>query len=389
MINMAKVRINTIRDLNRKRVLEFIIANQPTSRAAISRSIKLTKATVSAIVSELIDANVLIESHLFESTGGRKPIKIIINKNSYHVISIDFSRGHIIGALINLNGEIIYKKSVETINEKDIEITLQQTYDLIDSIIIKLSNKSTWKAVSISIDGSVKRNQHIKLAHTKGWENINMNQYIEDRYNIKCFTNNEANLAALGENSFFRQTDDLTMISMLTGVGLGSIQNRALIEGFDGLAGEIGHTIVNINGIPCSCGNNGCIEQYVSVSSVRNKLAIVKRIPIDIPKIVHLFNEGDSDTVQILNEYCKYLGVLINNTINLVNPNELIIANDLLNALPELLQTALKYINLTVSSCHSVRLSSSNDIELLGAAVVAIQDFLHIKHYYPNKAEQK
>lgn len=383
---MANERINTIRDLNRKRVLEYIITNQPTSRAAISRSIKLTKATVSAIVLELLESNILIESQLFESTGGRKPIKIFFNKESFHVVSIDFYRDHIIGALINFNGEIIFKKSTPTTNEKDFKHTLNETFSLIDSIVDKLSDKKTFKAVSISIDGSVKRNQDIKLAHTKGWEDININHHIEKKYKVKCYTNNEANLAALGENSFFRQTEDLTIISMHTGVGLGSIQNRNLITGFDGLAGEIGHTIVNVDGVPCSCGNNGCIEQYVSVASVLNKLAIIKRRPIDIPTITHLYNQGDADTIKILNDYCKYLGVLITNTVNLVNPNELIIANYLLNAMPELLQTSLKYVNLTVSSCDSIRLSSSNDIKLLGAAVIAIRDYLQIKHYYPNKS---
>lgn len=383
---MANERINTIRDLNRKRVLEYIISNQPTSRAAISRSIKLTKATVSAIVLELLESNILIESQLFESTGGRKPIKIFFNKESFHVVSIDFYRDHIIGALINFNGEIIFKKSTPTTNEKDFKHTLNETFSLIDSIVDKLSDKKTFKAVSISIDGSVKRNQDIKLAHTKGWEDININHHIEKKYKVKCYTNNEANLAALGENSFFRQTEDLTIISMHTGVGLGSIQNKNLITGFDGLAGEIGHTIVNVDGVPCSCGNNGCIEQYVSVASVLNKLTIIKRRPIDIPTITHLYNQGDADTIKILNDYCKYLGVLITNTVNLVNPNELIIANYLLNAMPELLQTSLKYVNLTVSSCDSIRLSSSNDIKLLGAAVIAIRDYLQIKHYYPNKS---
>ena len=380
---MASNRINNIRDLNRKRVLEFIISNQPTSRVSIASSINLTKATVSAIVNDLLEDKIIIESQSFESTGGRKPTKIIINKDMFYVISIDYSRGHIRGALINLNGEFLFQDIVKTVNEQDFESTLNLTYKLIDNLVLKLNNKESLKAVSISVDGSVYKNSNIKLAHTKNWENININERIEEKYQVKSFTNNEANLAAVGENSFFRKISDLTMISMHTGVGLGTIQDFQLMTGYDGLAGEIGHTIVNINGIPCSCGNNGCIEQYVSVESLKKRISeVIKKDDISINEIVHLYGTGNNEVLDILNDYCKYLGVLITNTINLVNPNELIIANEVLDGLPSLLQTALKYVNLTVSSTNSIRLSSSKDIELLGAAVVAIKDFLNIKHYY-------
>lgn len=381
---MPNSRINNIRDLNKKRILEFVVSNQPTTRVIIAKEIKLTKATVSAIVAELVEDKILIESELFESTGGRKAAKILVNKDLYTVIAIDYSRGHIKGATINLNGEILHKEVVKTRNELEIKTTLEDTYNLIDILLSKLSNKDALKAISISIDGSVDRNQNIRLAHAKGWFDLNLNKFIEEKYKVKAYTNNEANLAAIGENSFFRQIEDLTMISMHTGVGLGSIQHNQLITGFDGLAGEIGHTIVNVNGIPCSCGNNGCIEQYVSVASIKNNLSVIKKRPIQIKDIIHLYNDGDLDTTNAVNLYCKYLGVLITNSINLINPNELIIANDLLDAMPNLLQSALKYVNLTVSSCNNIRLSSSNDIELLGAAVIAIKDILSIRHYYPS-----
>jgi predicted NBD/HSP70 family sugar kinase len=380
---MDKKRINTIRDLNKRRVIEYIIANQPTSRVAIAKDIRLTKATISSIVSDLINENILIESKSFQSTGGRKPTKLIINEATFHVIAIDYFRGYIKGALININGEILAQDIVRTLDETDLESSLNDTYSLIDSLLSKLSNKQSTFRISISIDGSVKKDNSIKLAHTKKWENINLNHYFEKRYSVKCYTNNEANLAALGENNFFRQNDSLTVLSMHTGVGLGTIQDYALIEGHDGLAGEIGHTIVNINGIPCSCGNKGCIEQYASVSSLINKASTIKNTKLSFNDLIHLYQIGDTEILSIFNDYCLYLGVLITNTVNLVNPKELVIANEVLDAIPSLLQTAMKYVNLTVSSCNSIRLSSSNNIKLLGAAAIAIQDFLSIKHFYP------
>ena len=377
-------RINTIRDLNRRRVLEFIVSNQPTSRVAIAKSINLTKATVSAIVLQLLESGIILESQSFESTGGRKPTSIILNKSSYHVVAINYSRGFIHGGLINLEGTIVTQDIAQSIQEKNFKTTLDQTFTLIDSLLEKLSDKSTFKAVSISVDGSVRKNSMIKLAHNKGWEDININEYIEQKYNIKTYTNNEANLAAIGENCFFRQTNNLSMISMHTGVGLGTIADYFLIGGYDGLAGEIGHTIVNVNGIPCSCGNNGCVEQYVTVNSLLQKISKIVSKKATIKDVVHYYSTGNQEVLAELNEYCKYLGILITNTINLVNPEELIIANELLDALPILLQTAQKYVNLTVSSCNSIRLSSSKNIELLGASVVAIRDYLSIRYYFPN-----
>lgn len=382
---MVNQRINNIRELNKRRVLEYVISHQPTSRVAISQAIKLTKATVSAIVSQLIEESYLLESQLFESTGGRKPTMIIINKCSYHIVAINYSRGTINGALVNLMGEILVQKIVKTIDEKNFDKTLEQTYSLIDSLLKKLSDVRTFHGISISIDGSVNQDSTIKLAHAKKWKNINLNQYMEDRYKVKSYTNNEANLAALGENCFFRQKENMAVISMHTGVGMGIISKFDLIKGYNGLAGEIGHTIVNVNGTPCSCGNNGCIEQYTSVSSLVDKVREVKNQRVTLKDIIYLYENSDSEVIPLMNEYCKYLGILITNAINLINPDELIISNEILDFLPELLQTSLKYVNLTVSSCNSIRLSSSKDIELLGAAVVAIRDHLSIRYYFPNK----
>jgi predicted NBD/HSP70 family sugar kinase len=380
---MDSKRINSIRDLNKRRVIEYIIANQPTSRVAIAKAIKLTKATISSIVSSLIDDKILLESQSFASTGGRKPTKLIINEAIFHVVAIDYFRGYIKGALININGKTLAQDIVRTEDETNLELSLIASYKLVDSLLSKLSNAHSLFSISISIDGSVKKDNTIKLAHTKKWENINLNRFFEKRYKVKCYTNNEANLAALGENNFFRQNDSLTVLSMHTGVGLGTIQDYALIEGHDGLAGEIGHTIVNINGIPCSCGNKGCIEQYASVSSLINKASDLKNTKLSFNELIHLYQTGDTDVLSIFNDYCLYLGVLITNTVNLVNPKELVIANEVLDAIPSLLQTAMKYVNLTVSSCNSIRLSSSNNIKLLGASAIAIQNFLSIKHFYP------
>ena len=99
---------------------------------------------------------------------------------------------------------------------------------------------------------------------------------LNKTFNIPVYLENEANLSVIGEKTFFNDYSNIVNISIHTGVGLGLIIDNKLYTGYNGFAGEFGHSIVVPNGKPCPCGNKGCLEQYVSETSLLRNYSQLK-----------------------------------------------------------------------------------------------------------------
>ena len=104
------------------------------------------------------------------------------------------------------------------------------------------------------------------------WKGIsNFAYHITDAFNRKCVLTNDANAAALGEMVYGKAKNmkDFVVLTVGTGLGSGIVINGGLVYGRHGFAGELGHTLVNVNGRNCSCGKKGCLETYVSATGIR------------------------------------------------------------------------------------------------------------------------
>ena len=90
-------------------------------------------------------------------------------------------------------------------------------------------------------------------------------------FNVPVVLTNDANAAAIGEMIFggAKKMKDFIVITLGTGLGSGIVSNGELIYGHDGFAGEIGHTIVKLNGRQCGCGRRGCLETYASATGIK------------------------------------------------------------------------------------------------------------------------
>ncbi|MBD2579662.1 ROK family protein [Oscillatoria sp. FACHB-1406] len=123
-------------------------------------------------------------------------------------------------------------------------------------------------AIGVSFGGPVNAaTGEVRLSHhVPGWENIPLSRILEDEFGAPAAVDNDANVAALGEYRFGagRGYNSLFYITVSTGVGGGWILNGKLWQGTEGMAGEIGHTVVEPNGPQCLCGKRGCVERLAS-----------------------------------------------------------------------------------------------------------------------------
>lgn len=204
--------------------------------------------------------------------------------------------------------------------------------------------KATWPAdgkvhkIVIALPGPLNPSQGIIFSapNLPEWKNYAIGPEIEKVFGVKTLIGNDANLAAMGEWQFGAGIGhkDLLFFTVSTGIGSGIISDNNLVVGKNGLAGELGHVILEPNGLPCSCGQYGHLESYSSGLSI----ARYAKDQIKIGRASSLSNLGDFNAKELSAEAHKgdelaieaieraghYLGIAMVNFVHTFNPSIII-----------------------------------------------------------------
>ena len=384
--NMIRGSKELIRDINTRLVLETIIENESISRAAISKQLGLTKATISAIVQELIDKKLVIEVGSGDAKLGRKPILLSLNNKAGYVISIDIGVKTISALVSDLTGEDCRLKQIKT--PRNITTLVSVLIDLIESMEQEDYSPYNLVGISLGIHGVVKDNK-VSFAPYYDLSEIDLARELENYFSSPVYLENEANLSAIGENTFQYDYKNIVNISVHSGIGLGLIINHKLYTGYNGRAGEFGHTIIEIGGKPCPCGNKGCLEQYVSELMLMKELAQLKGVEeVDFNDFYKMYQEGDSDAQYIMECFIKYMSLGINNILNVYNPDIVIINSSFTISLPHIIKDIENSLKSRMNSYIKIVPSALQDSSiLLGGICVAIKAFLGINNLKLNHLE--
>jgi glucokinase len=227
----------------------------------------------------------------------------------------------------------------------DIETMCLLAHDLLDG--------ARPAAVGVSFGGPVDFDRGtVRLSHhVPGWENIPLREMLEAEFDAPASVDNDANVAALGEHRFGagQGCDSLMYITISTGVGGGWILNGQPWRGAEGMAGEIGHTVVDSNGPFCLCGKRGCVERLASgpymAQQARERLEaqperghVLRTLSRGNPetitgKLIALAAaQGDDVAWEVLETGAWALGMGIGNAANLVNPGRFVLGGGVTNA---------------------------------------------------------
>ncbi|QQK77345.1 ROK family glucokinase [Salicibibacter cibarius] len=176
----------------------------------------------------------------------------------------------------------------------------------------------------------------VDIAVNIGWENYPLKAILADAFHVPVFINNDANLAAAGEHwqGAGKKEASSFFVTLGTGVGGGIIVNGDLVTGLNGTAGEIGHTVTVPHGRLCTCGREGCLEEYVAAKGLRRSLRDYLRNFKDsrslhkdseVIDIYEAAKAGDALAAYIVNEAAYYLAYALANAVTLINPEKIII----------------------------------------------------------------
>ena len=368
-----------IRDINTQSVIRTILEHGSISRAAIAGHLGLTKATVSAIVQVLLDRGLIEEIGSDDTKKGRKPILLRLDPTCGYIISLDLASETITLMTANLLGgncHIYQYPSPE--NSADLIPTL---ITAIQAAIDTLpESRYGLLGIALGIHGVVHHNQIIFLPYSS-YADLDLVTPLSEAFHVPVLMENEANLSVLGEWSFCHQTNEMLYISVHSGIGVGIIMKNQLVKGKNGYAGEFGHSIIQIGGRPCPCGNHGCLEQYASERALFAELSELKHMPIHADIFEDLYRRGDPDARRLVENFITYMSIGINNLLNTFNPDIIILNSVLHRCRPTICKDITDALHNTMKQyCHLIPSTLQDSATLLGGVYLIQHQFL-----YPNQ----
>lgn len=370
-----------IKKINRSLILKKIVEERMISRADLSKTVNLTRATISAQVADLIDEGLVLETNQEHLSVGRKPIMLSLNNEAGYALGIDLDYGEITFTLSDLLGNPISSKLVKT-TTTEYQVILEILIDQIKKYIAScMDRRYGIVGVAIGIHGLVAKDELIYFVPRYKWHNIQLKQDLEKVFELNIFIENNANLAALAETVYvYHEAENLLSASLHSGIGLGMIMNNEFFRGNDGFAGEAGHMIIVPGGRPCNCGNLGCWEQYASETSFFRQLAEEKEMSdLSYDQVQQFLSKGDDITQKNMDQFIYFVTIGLNNMINLYNPDVVVVNSELIRTYPEAIGKIKE--NLVSSINHYRDISSSRLGKkscVMGACALAIKHFLDV-----------
>lgn len=338
-----------ISTVNSRLVLQAVRTMQPTYRAAVARTTRLKPATVTGIVNELLEQRLLQETPVpgeVGPRGGRPPLMLQVNGDAKRILAIDLEPDVIRVALTNILVEMIEFKE-ELIDRFSAPETVCAKIIGLCREVLGRSRRDTVLGVGLSLPGLIDPEHGVLLSSTNmpKWRDVPVRQMLAKELKLPIKVERSIHLAALHERwaDPSQHLRNALVLSLRTGIGVSLMHQGEIYIGSRGFDGEIGHTVVEIDGRPCECGGRGCLETFVSASAIcdraeklmakgrgRGITARLERGERLRPELIYrLAKEGDADCADIVRDVGRYIGIAVSNMVNLFAPDDVVICGSI------------------------------------------------------------
>jgi len=364
------------KELNRALILKLICTSNPISRIALSKKTQLSKMSVTNIINEFIEKQIVIESKetpknlMSQTSVGRTPILLTVNPSAFLAIGVYIARDFCEVALIDITGFVAYK-------QKTLFASIESKASFMKKIIEQINATLTINQLSIKqITGigiasigplDIPQGVILEPPNFHGLVTIPIVSILKKQYACPIFINNDMNASALAEKYYGIAKDhkDFIYVGITNGIGAGIIINNKLFIGHNGFSGEFGHTTIHMDGPTCVCGNKGCLEIYANIPEVIQKfndaielgvISSLKSTP-SWPDIVAHAKKGDELCLKLLQHLASYISIGLTNLANLFDPEIFILGHDIVLASDLILPFLNKDVNKKIFSSNHVNLS--------------------------------
>ncbi len=277
--------------------------------------------------------------------------------NIDYAIGVDLGGTSVKAGIVNREGEIVKKASVDTKAYLGPEGVINQIYTGIKAVLDDFEDEIG--GIGIGSPGCVNAEDGCveHPPNLPGWERVYLAKLVEEKFSLPSYVENDANAASIGEMIYGagREHPNFIMVTLGTGVGGGIVFNRKLFRGETGAAGELGHLSIDYNGNACNCGSKGCVEAYVGnkylIEQVKEVLTFQNSILNDwmedgeelTPRLISAaYSKDDVFAREVIRHTGRNLAYGIASAVNLLDISTIIIGGGVSGFGPFLFETIKK-----------------------------------------------
>jgi len=267
------------------------------------------------------------------------------------MIGIDLGGTNTKIGLVRPGGEVASKANCATPLVGGAEAVIEVIARTVEELLLGMDgSRRAVVGAGIGAPGPLSLDKGIihQAVNLPGWTNVAIRDLLSDRLGVPVLLENDGNAAAYGEfwAGAGKDGKDMVMLTLGTGVGAGVIINGQLLHGHFENAAEVGHMIVERDGLPCPCGQRGCLERYVGAAAVARRVeqairdgalsVLEERLHdgyrIDGKAVVEAAKQGDQLCLDVWREACEYLAIACVNLQHLFNPARIVLGGGLAQA---------------------------------------------------------
>jgi glucokinase len=316
-------------------------------------------------------------------------------------IGIDLGGTNLKGIVMDRNGKGRSLTRVPTEADQGGGQVLKNILGLIEKLLAQEVEAGHIVGIGIGTPGFVSRDGVIAGAENlPGWKGTQVYKPVRERFGINVVAANDVTVMALAEAQYGagRGVANMVCYALGTGIGGGIVIDHKLYAGTHGMAGELGHIPVEPGGLPCNCGQIGCVERYASATGIVNMAktlassakgtagtSFVKALRADpdaiTSKIVYEFvAKGDSVACAVHERACEMLARAIGMAISTLSPDRVVLGGGVMMAGQVIIDTVKKYLprytmREMLEKCDIVAAELGEDAGVIGAAAMAFERF--------------
>ncbi|MEU8247377.1 ROK family transcriptional regulator [Nonomuraea sp. NPDC048916] len=320
------MRHDSMRARNLAVVLGEIRGAGPLTRAALAERTGLTKTTVSKLVSDLLDAGVVAENGAVRGgERGRPGVAVRLSGHRVATLGLEINVDYLAVCVVDLTCSVRLRRTRSAGNrDSRPERILGELRELAESAVSEAEAAGLRiTGAALAVPGPVEHGLLRNAPHL-GWRDVRVADLLDlpfevDDFDVDDFeVDNEANLAALGELWFGSGVTDFLYVSGEIGIGAGLVVDGSVFRGTYGLAGELGHVVVEPDGPACRCGGRGCLEVYAGQDALLGEVG-------SIPDLVARLEAGDRAALAACERAGWALGLALTSAVHLLDPGMIVL----------------------------------------------------------------
>jgi predicted NBD/HSP70 family sugar kinase len=374
---------------NQRRLTEALRVLGPSTRADLAAATGLSRATISATLGDLTDAQLVVEpggTTPAGPTGGRPASVVQLSSAAGVAVGVDIGRRHLNVAVADLAHTVLAERGLRLAphEEHTAAVMLDHAAALVHEVLAAAGHSiEAVVGVGLGLPAPVVSSTGLIGASNilPAWSGLTPADELSNRLDVPVCVENDANLGALSEHLWGagRASRSLVYLKLATGIGGGIVIDGRLFRGVSGTAGEIGHLTLDAQGDVCRCGNRGCLELVAGGTALVDVLRRTHPEVQTLQDLVRLAVAGDAPCRRLVADAGSHLGVALGGMVNLVNPDLVVVGGELGHA-GEVLLGPLRHalsrsaVPSAVDAVSVVQGVLGERAEMLGAVALVLRE---------------